>query len=250
MTKKPDEFSVWDHAEDLRRKLLLVLLVFGGLFLFSYFFFSARVVEYLVGRVDRDLYYLSVFEPFLTRLRVSAAVSLVVTIPVLLVQIARFVLPGLYPAERAAFIGFAALLMALMAVVAVVMFRFSSLILGFFLEAFAAPSVDYRLSVATLISFYIMLMLGDALIILTPLVVFVLMKLDLITPEGVRRSRRYVIPLFMLLAAAVTPPDPFTMIAVALPLWGVYEVSFLGMRLVDRLSIRARNRTAGEAPVR
>lgn len=239
MTRNPDELSFWDHAEELRRKILLVLFVFGGFFLFSYFFYSERVVAWLVGLTGRELFYLSVFEPFFTRLRVSAALSAVAAIPVLLVQAGRFILPGLYPGERVVYVLFAVLFFALMVGVGFALFRFSPLILGFFLDTFASPGVGFRLSVATLISFYIMLLIGDASIVFLPMVVFVLMKVGLITQEGVRRSRRVVVPLFMLVAAVITPPDPFTMIAVALPLWGVYEASLLAMRLLDRLSGRA-----------
>jgi sec-independent protein translocase protein TatC len=242
MGRAAEERSFWDHLEELRRKIIPVLIFVGAAFLFSYFFFSRAVVDLLVRASPYPLYYLSVFEPFLTRLRVSAAVSLVAAVPLLMVQAARFVLPGLYRAERVLFASLASILAALVAAVGFALFRFSPLLLSYFLNSFASPGVSRHLSVATVVSFYIMLLVGDALIVLIPVAVFLLLKTGLITSQGVRASRKVVIPLFMLVAAIITPPDPFTMIAVALPLWLVYEATLVAMRAADRVSSRVRER--------
>jgi sec-independent protein translocase protein TatC len=248
MNRSKDELSFWDHLEDLRRKLLLVLACFGLCFLASYFFFAQRVVEYLVGRVDQPLYYLSVFEPFLTRVKVSLSLAVLGTIPAFLVQGARFVLPGLYRPEKVLFACLGGLFLALVLGLGYLLLRFSPLLLTYFLKTFASPSVGYHLSVSTLVSFYIMLLLGDAIVILVPVVVFLLHKLGVITPEGIRSSRKILIPVFMFVGAVITPPDPFTMIAVALPLYLVFEGSLLLFRLVDRLG--ARLRAAEESTIR
>jgi sec-independent protein translocase protein TatC len=112
------------------------------------------------------------------------------------------------------------------------LYRFSPLLLSYFLKTFASRDVDYHLSVATVISFYLMLLAGDALIVVIPLVVFLLLQLGLITPQGLNTSRKVIFAVILVVAAVVTPPDPFTMLLVAVPLYLLFEASLLLLRAV------------------
>jgi sec-independent protein translocase protein TatC len=60
-----------------------------------------------------------------------------------------------------------------------------------------------------------------------PVAIFFLTKLGLVTPEVLRRKRRYAIVLIFVLAATLTPPDAFTQIMLAIPLLILYEVGIL-----------------------
>lgn len=232
--RRAERLSFLDHLEDLRRKVLWVLAFFAAAFLVAYFGLSQRLVEALVRRVDLPLYYLSVFEPFLTRVRVSIALSAGASLPLLLVQVARFVLPGLRKKERISFVGVTGLFIALVAALGVLLYRYSPLLLSYFLKNFATTGVGYHLSIATVISFYLMLLLGDALIVVMPLVVFLLLKLGLITTRGLKASRKVIFAVILIVAAVITPPDPFTMLLVAVPLYLLFEGSLLLLRAVGR----------------
>jgi sec-independent protein translocase protein TatC len=232
--RKADRLTFLEHLEDLRRKVLWVLAFFAAAFLAAYFGLAQGLVEALVGWVDLPLYYLSVFEPFLTRIRVSLALAAVASLPLLLVQVARFVLPGLHRREKASFVAVTGLYLALVAGLGVLLYRFSPLLLSYFLKTFAAREVQYHLSVATVISFYLMLLAADALIVVMPLAVFLLLQLGLITLQGLRRSRKVVFAVILVTAAVVTPPDPFTMLLVAVPLYLLFEGSLALLRTVAR----------------
>jgi sec-independent protein translocase protein TatC len=236
--KKTDRRSFWDHLEDLRRKVLWVLAFFAVAFLAAYFSLGERVVSYLVRLAGVPMYYLSVWEPFLTRIKVSVSLAAVASLPLLFVQVTRFILPGLYRGERRAFLAISSLFVALVGALGYVLFRFSPLLLSYFLRTFATPSVGYYLSINTLISFYLMLLVGDALIILMPVVVFLLYKLGLITPKGLRTSRKVVFAVILVVSAVITPPDPFTVFIVAIPLWLLFEGSLLLLRAMDRMRLR------------
>jgi sec-independent protein translocase protein TatC len=223
-----------EHLEDLRRKLLWVLAFFVAAFLAAYFGFSAKLVEILVRRIGQPLFYLSVYEPFLTRVRVSIALAAGASLPLLLVQMARFVLPGLQRKERLSFVGITGLFVALVATLGALAYRYSPQLLSYFLRTFAAPGVGYHLSLATVVSFYLMLLAADALIVLMPVVVFLLLKLGLISPQGLKASRKVIFAVILVVAAVVTPPDPFTMLLVAVPLYLLFEVSLLLLRAVGR----------------
>ncbi|MBO7397121.1 MAG: twin-arginine translocase subunit TatC, partial [Bacteroidales bacterium] len=60
-----------------------------------------------------------------------------------------------------------------------------------------------------------------------PAVVVVLSAMGLIGKKMLRRGRRYAIVAVLLLAALITPSDPFSMFVLALPLYGLYELSIL-----------------------
>jgi sec-independent protein translocase protein TatC len=232
--RRTERLSFLEHLEDLRRKLLWVLAFFAVAFLAAYFGLSAKLVAVLVRQVDLPLYYLSVYEPFLTRVRVSIALAAGASLPLLLVQVARFVLPGLRRVERASFAGITGLFVSLVVALAVLAYRFSPQLLSYFLKTFAAPGVGYQLSIATVVSFYIMLFAADVLIVLMPVAVFLLLKLGLITRQGLRTSRKVLFAVILVVAAVITPPDPFTMLLVAVPLYLLFEVALLLLRAVGR----------------
>jgi sec-independent protein translocase protein TatC len=229
-----DGYSFWGHLEDLRRKLLWVLAFALVAFLGCYFFFSRQVIEALVDLTGRTPYYLSVFEPFFSRLRVSAWSAGFASVPFLVVQVIRFVSPGLRRGERRLFLGVTLVTLLLVAAAGYALFRFSPAILSLFLDAFASPSIEMRLSVSTFITFYLMLAGSALVIVLIPVATFLALRLGVLKLAGVARARRYLVPLFLLVAAVITPPDPASMIIVFIPLWGIFELSLLLFRLLIR----------------
>ncbi len=246
LRRRVDGYSFWGHLEDLRRKILWVLGFALLAFLGCYFFFSRRVIEALVGLAGRTPYYLSVFEPFLSRLRVSAWAALFASVPLAVIQVIRFVSPGLRRGERRLFLGVTLAALLLVAGAGYALYRFSPLILSLFLDAFASPSIEMRLSISTFITFYLMLAASALVIVLIPVVTFLLLKAGVLRLAGVSKARRYLVPLFLVIAAVITPPDPASMIIVFVPLWGIFELSLLVFRLLLRRPA-ARDAQAGSA---
>jgi sec-independent protein translocase protein TatC len=238
MERKVDGYSFWGHLEDLRRKILWVLGFAILAFLGCYFFLSRQLIEALVGLTGRTPYYLSVFEPFLSRLRVSAWAAAFASVPLAVAQVIRFVSPGLRRGERRLFLGVTLAALLLVIGAGYVLYRFSPLILSLFLDSFASPSIEMRLSISTFITFYLMLAGSALVIVLIPVATFLLLRLGVLRLSGVSKARRYLVPLFLLVAAVITPPDPASMIIVFIPLWAVFEMSLLLFRLLLRRQAR------------
>ena len=234
MERKVDGYSFWEHLEDLRKKVLWVLLFAALAFLACYFFLSREIIEALVSLSKRTPYYLSVFEPFFSRVRVSAWSAGFASVPFLVVQIVRFVAPGLHRGERRLFLGVTLTFTALVIGAGWLLYTFSPTILSLFLDAFASPSIEMRLSISTFITFYLMLAASALVIVLIPVVTFLLLKLGVIRLAGVNKARRYLIPIFLFIAAVITPPDPASMVIVFIPLWLIFELSLLVFRLMLR----------------
>jgi sec-independent protein translocase protein TatC len=234
MERKVDGYSFWEHMEDLRRKVLWVLLFAALTFLACYFFLSRQIIEALVSLSRRTPTYISVFEPFFSRLRVSVWAAVFASVPFLVVQIVRFIAPGLHRGERRVFLGVTLTFAALVVGAGWLLYTFSPTILSLFLDAFASPSIEMHLSISTFITFYLMLAASALVIVLIPVVTFLLLKLGVIRLEGVSKARKYLIPVFLFIAAVITPPDPASMIIVFIPLWAIFELSLLVFRLMLR----------------
>ena len=72
------------------------------------------------------------------------------------------------------------------------------------------------------------LTLGSGIIFQLPVVIYILSKLGIMTPQFMRKSRRYAAVLILIVAAIVTPTaDPYTMLIVAFPLFLLYELSIM-----------------------
>jgi sec-independent protein translocase protein TatC len=234
MERKVDGYSFWDHLEDLRKKVLWVLLFAALAFLGCYFFLSRQIIEAMVSLSKRTPYYLSVFEPFFSRLRVSVWSAAFASVPFLVVQVVRFVAPGLRRGEKRLFLGVTLAFTVLVSGAGWLLYTFSSTILSLFLDAFASPSIEMRLSISTFITFYLMLAASALVIVLIPVVTFLLLKLGVLEISGVNKARKYLVPVFLIIAAVITPPDPASMVIVFIPLWAVFELSLLVFRLMLR----------------
>lgn len=233
-TKKSYELTFWGHLDDLRGKLLWVAGLFILAFLTCYFVVSREVITYLLSRSQREFYYLSVFEPLLSRLKISFLLGLIASLPLFLLQISRFLWPALHTAEKRRYGALLLVLLAGAAALGYLAFRHSPRLLEVFLFIFRVPEVKYHLSVATFLAFHVMLLAGDLLLVIVPLATLTLARSGVLDVSGFGRLRRFAYPILLLLSAMVTPPDPVTMLVVAIPLGCLFELALFLARLGAR----------------
>jgi sec-independent protein translocase protein TatC len=60
------------------------------------------------------------------------------------------------------------------------------------------------------------------------------MRIRLLSSDFLKKQRKYVIPIIFILSAVITPPDIFTLLRIAVPLWILYELSIWGAKLLER----------------
>jgi sec-independent protein translocase protein TatC len=229
-----NDLGFWDHIEDLRRKLFWVFAWFLLCFFLAYFLLSERLIEHLVAGASIEVFYLGVFEPFLIKVRVSLYSSLLVSLPLFVVQLLRFLMPGLYPRERRIVLVFVGLLAVCAGALGWLSYRYSSLLLDFFISTFASEGIKRTFSVTTFLSFYLMLLGIDLLVLVIPLATLALLKTGVLDRRTLAKSRRILVPLFLLISAMITPPDPATMLIVFVPLWFLFEGALFASRLFIR----------------
>ena len=64
------------------------------------------------------------------------------------------------------------------------------------------------------------------------------MRIKALSSDLLKKQRKYVIPIIFILSAVITPPDVFTLFKMAIPLWILYEISILGVKIIERRALR------------
>jgi sec-independent protein translocase protein TatC len=177
-------------------------------------------------------------EFFFTQVKLAGFGGLVAAFPVIAWQIYRFVAPGLYKRERNAFLPFliASPVLFLMGA-ALVYFIMLPFVLwyGLHQQILGAGNVSVEMlpKVSDYLTLVTTLLLAFGLCFQLPIVLTLLGMAGIVSSEFLRTGRRYALVGVFALAAIVTPPDPFSMISLAIPICLLYEASIWCVRLIE-----------------
>ena len=190
-----------------------------------------------IGHRSRtSLFYLTPLEPFFLWLQGALLVSAVFTIPMLVYQLWLFVSPGLVRRERrviAPLLGFSIILFPLGAYVAYLLLQVALE----FLLAFgnAIPGLEPNLVASRYLSFAMIIMAIFGLTFEFPIFLILLSRLGIVSSELLVRKRKISIVLITVVSAfAVPSPDPFSMLAMLIPLLLLYELSIWVIKLLEK----------------
>lgn len=218
-----------EHLEELRQRLIKSVIALGVATLFS-LIFARQVLEAFRALLpgEAPLQAFTPTETYVVYFKVSLMCGLAFAMPVIIYQLIAFVVPGLTRQERR--------WLFMVAPGAGVLFVAGLLFAYFVILPFGLPILQGFLSDLVVqqwrldyyVSFVVRFLIITGLIFETPLVIFFLSKLGLITQERLARSRRYAIVIAAGVAAILTPTtDPFTMILVMGPMILLYELGVL-----------------------
>ncbi|WEX78851.1 twin-arginine translocase subunit TatC [Sinorhizobium numidicum] len=240
-----------EHLIELRKRLMWAVGAFFAAFLVC-FYFAKQLFNVLVqpfkwavewaGLSHRnvELIYTAPQEFFFTQIKVAMFGALVIAFPVIASQIYKFVAPGLYKNERAAFLPFliASPILFLLGG-ALVYFFFTPMVMWFFLameQGGGEGQVAIQLlpKVSEYLSLIMSLVFAFGLVFQLPVVTTLLARVGFVTSRGLAEKRKYAIVIAFVVAAVLTPPDPVSQIGLALPAILLYEISIYTARLVER----------------
>ncbi len=256
-----------EHLMELRTRLMWSIGAFFVAFIVCFFFakhlFNAlvlpykRAVEWAHLDVSKaELIYTAPQEFFFTQVKVAMFGGLVIAFPIIAAQIYKFVAPGLYKNERAAFLPFLIASPVLFLLGAsLVYFFFTPMVMWFFLTMQQkAGEGDVAISLLPKVSEYLSLIMtlvfSFGLVFQLPVITTLLARVGLLTSNWLREKRKFAIVLAFVVAAVLTPPDPMSQIGLALPTIILYEIAIWAARLVERQRARdAVNEADGSTDV-
>jgi sec-independent protein translocase protein TatC len=250
-----------EHLIELRRRLMWSI---GGFFVaFVACFFVAKhlfnllvipfkwSVEWAGLDVSKvELIYTAPQEFFFTQVKLAMFGGMLIAFPLIATQVYKFIAPGLYRNERAAFLPFliASPVLFLMGA-ALVYFFFTPMVMWFFLSMQQSGGDGHvQISLLPKVSEYLSLIMtlifSFGLVFQLPVVTSLMARVGLLSSQALKEKRKWAIVIAFVVAAVLTPPDPISQISLAIPTILLYEVAIWSARLIEKK--RDEERLAGE----
>ncbi|KXN98409.1 preprotein translocase subunit TatC [Aequorivita aquimaris] len=180
----------------------------------------------------------------------SIYAGIIIAFPYILYEFWRFISPGLKEKERKSSRGFI--------VIASILF-FLGVLFGYYLITPLSINFlgNYQVSKEVFNDFdldsYISLVrtsvLACGIVFELPIIMYILTKIGLVTPEILRKYRKFALIIVLILSAVITPPDIVSQIIVAIPILILYEVSIYISRIVIRNQKREERRRKKEGNI-
>lgn len=238
----PKQMGFLDHLEELRWSIIKPLAIFLTAFITS-MVFIVEVKDLLLAPLKANYSHLTEAEQmrvfgglvtynitgvFMAMLLIGVIIGLMVASPFIVYYVGKFLAPALTKREKKILIpgSFAVLFLFLLGcsfgyyillprtITAVMWFN---QLLGF----------QMLWTTSNYFSFLTFTILGLGIAFQMPLAIIVLVQIGVVTPDQLRQYRRYIVLSIVVLAAILTPPEPVTQIALAGPLWILYEVAIV-----------------------
>jgi sec-independent protein translocase protein TatC len=232
--------SIWDHIGEMRvrlvRALIGIIAVFCVAMVFSDFLLVYLQKPLLLALPPElsKLHFTGPMDVFIVSIKVGFLVGIVGGSPIWLYQFWKFFEPALYPSERKYILPF---------VVASVLLFLTGVAFCFYIMLPIALEflINYGMQVGTPIitikdymSMVMVLIFGFGMIFETPVILILLAMLDIISADQLAEHRRVILIAILVVAALLTPPDPISQLAMAVPVFVMYEASIIIIRLIKK----------------
>ena len=236
-----DSSSFTSHFVELRSRLVNSLIFIFFTFIVAYIF-AEQIYYFLVepyanavkdDQVPRRLIFTALHETFITYIKVAFFAAIFLGSPVLLIQIYKFIAPGLYKNEKKAILPYL--------IFTPILFLFGGLLvyylvmplaIKFFLSFETIGSntnlpIQLEAKVNEYLSLVMRLIFAFGISFQLPILLNLLAKIGVVNSDYLKERRRYVIVIIFALAAILTPPDPITQVGLAIPLLLLYAIKLL-----------------------
>ena len=236
------------HLTELRSRLVKSIIYLFIFFVICYFF-AEDIYSFLVqpyaeavkdDEVNRRLIFTALHETFITYLKVAFFAAMFISSPLILIQIWKFIAPGLYKNEKRALLPYliatpTLFLLGGMLVYYLVM----PLAIKFFLSFETSAQINslpiqLEAKVNEYLSLIMRLIFAFGISFQLPVLLTLLARVGFVDSEYLKKRRKYVIVIIFILAAILTPPDPITQIGLGIPLLILYELSILSVKIVEK----------------
>lgn len=268
-----------EHLAELRNRLIWSAAAFIVAMVIA-FAAAEPILNFLLGPIERAMralgdpnpvmQYTAPQEYFFTLIRISMVGGLVLSFPVIAYQLWRFVAPGLYRSEKAAFLPFLIASPVLFVIGAAFShFLVTPMAMSFFLgfadassivaailpgiadtpvpvEPAAKAGIDivFQGKVNETLDLSLKMIIAFGLCFQLPVLLTLMGKAGLVSARGLAGMRRYAIVLILVVAAIVTPPDVMSQLVLFFAVYPLYEISIFLIRRIEKTR-EARLRAEG-----
>lgn len=230
-----------EHLKALRRVFLISLIAVFVSSILCYGFLREPIMSLVTAPMavyDIELKFTSVAEAFMAYMKISILAGVIFASPIVLWQILKFVLPGLYENEKKVFLTMLFWLFCLfLAGVCFAYFVVLKVALYALLFNFSGE-FDPFITVANYLSFVGKFLIPFGIVFEIPLLIYFLTKFDLVTPESLVKYRRHIILVIVIAAGVFSPPDVVSQALLALPMYVLYEISIVISRRVYKKKLK------------
>ena len=252
MSSKDNEFNknkqpLLEHLIELRSRIIKTMIMIIVFFIFFYIF-ADNIYNFLVkpyanavaGEEGRRLIFTALHETFFTYIRVAIFASLFVSLPFLLIQLWIFIAPGLYKNEKNVVLPYLLATPVLFILgSALVYYLIMPLAIKFFLSfesigGNGALPIQLEAKVNEYLSLIMRLILAFGLCFQLPVALTLMARVGLVSSEGLKKNRKYVIVGIFAIAAILTPPDPISQIGLGIPILLLYELSIIAVSFIEK----------------
>ena len=243
-----DNNSFTSHFIELRSRLLNSLIFIFVIFIISYIF-AEHLYNFLVepySKAVRDeggqrrLIFTALHETFVTYIKVSFFSAIFIGSPVLLIQIYKFIAPGLYKNEKQALLPYLISTPILFLIGGLLVYYLvMPLAIKFFLSFETLGSnttlpIQLEAKVNEYLSLIMRLIFAFGISFQLPILLNLLARIGVVNSNYLKTRRRYVIVIIFAIAAILTPPDPITQVGLAIPLLLLYELSIFTVKFTEK----------------
>ncbi len=230
--KKMSNESISSHLIELRSRLIRVIICLGILSIAG-IPFASEIYSFVASPLlnilpeGSSMIATQVTSPFMAPIKLVLFVALLVTMPYLFYEVWMFMSPGLYKNEKT----FIAPLMASTSIlfaagVAFAYFIVCPIIFKFFIAS-APNSIQVMTDISQYLNFVIKLVFAFGIAFEIPIATFLLIKSGIMKKDALVNSRPYLVILFFVMGMLLTPPDIFSQLFLAIPMWILFELGLL-----------------------
>ena len=252
MSLEEKEGGFVSHLAELRKRLInsfiFLVVFFVGCYFFAEYIYGFLVEPYANAvkndETNRRLIFTALQETFLTYLKVSFFTAFFVTCPFILMQLWKFIAPGLYKHEKNAILPYLVLTPILFFLGGMlVYYLIMPLAIKFFLSFESSGTltnlpIQLEAKVNEYLSLVMKLIFAFGISFQLPVVLSLLARIGLVDSSFLKQRRKYVVVIIFAAAALLTPPDPITQIGLAIPLLILYELSIISVKLIENRNLK------------
>ena len=227
--KRLNEMLFIDHIQELRKRIIVSLLALLCTAIASFILFKPfKALAHLIAE-EEVLFMHTIFEGFLIRMKVSIISGSILSFPVHLYNIIRFVFPGLKEKEKEVILNslYASFILSIFAFY-YSYYKVIPISINFLTGTrFIPTNVGLLLNYGKNILYIFQFLLISLLLFQLPIVLVVLMVMNILKRRTLLRASRYVIVVIFILSAILTPPDFISQVSLALPLAALFFLTIV-----------------------